>query len=115
MPTDNPKISGYVSQAVYTRLMGFKKNRGYQSVSQAVTAALEEFFGLRHTPNTPNDSRMETLEKKIASLGETVAKLSQAIATLQSASNQTAGNQTASSPPVVHSQQPPTEVRGLQA
>lgn len=64
MPTDNPKVSGYVPQAVYDRLMEFKETRGYQSVSQAVTAALEEFFGIRHTPGTANDSRMEVLEGK---------------------------------------------------
>lgn len=64
MPTDNPKISSYVSPAVYDRLLEFKETRGYQSVSQSLAAVLEEFFGIRHTPGTTNDSRMEALEGK---------------------------------------------------
>lgn len=47
MPTDNPKVSGYVPKAVYDRLIQFKDERGV-SISQAVTVVLAEYFGVDH-------------------------------------------------------------------
>lgn len=45
MPTDNPKISGYVPQAVYDRFKEFQKEQNL-SMSQVVTIILTEYFGL---------------------------------------------------------------------
>lgn len=61
MPTDNPKISSYVPQAVYDQLMTFKASRGL-SISQAVTAILEEYFGLGKVDYTAQ--RLEEVEGK---------------------------------------------------
>lgn len=62
MATDNPKVSGYVPQAVYDQVMTFKANRGHASVSQALTAILEEYFGLGKVDDTTR--RLEELEGK---------------------------------------------------
>lgn len=64
MATDNPKVSGYVPQSAYDHLMEFKTARGYASVSQAITAVLEEYFGLRHSPSTVSNSRLDEVEGK---------------------------------------------------
>ena len=61
MPTENPKVSGYIPQVVYDQLMQFKSERGL-SVSQAVTAILEEHFGLGKVDHTAQ--RLEELEGK---------------------------------------------------
>ncbi len=47
MPTDNPKVSGYVPQPIYDRLIEFQKERKI-SISQAVTVVLAEYFGVNH-------------------------------------------------------------------
>jgi hypothetical protein len=64
MATDNPKISGYVPQAIYDKVMHFKTTRGCASVSQAVTAILEEYFGLGAENSSANNTRLEALEGK---------------------------------------------------
>ncbi len=61
MPTENPKVSGYIPQAVFDQLMQFKSDRGL-SVSQAVTAILEEYFGLCKVDHTAQ--RLEEVEGK---------------------------------------------------
>lgn len=61
MPTENPKVSGYVPPVVFDRLMQFKSERGL-SVSQAITVALEEYFGLAKVDHTAQ--RLEELEGK---------------------------------------------------
>ena len=61
MPTENPKVSGYIPQAVFDQLMQFKSERGL-SVSQAVTAILEEYFGLGKVDHTTQ--RLEEVEGK---------------------------------------------------
>ena len=66
MPTDNPKVSGYVPQAVYDHLMTFKSERGLKSISMALTGVLEEYFGLsKATISDATASRLETLEGKL--------------------------------------------------
>ncbi len=64
MATDNPKISGYVPKAIYDKVMEFKTTGGYASVSQAVTAILEEYFGLGAENSSANNTRLEALEGK---------------------------------------------------
>ncbi len=64
MATDNPKISGYVPKAIYDKVMEFKTTRGCASVSQAVAAILEEFFGLGAENSNASNMRLEALEGK---------------------------------------------------
>ena len=61
MPTENPKVSGYIPQPVYDQLMQFKAERSL-SVSQAVTTILEEYFGLGKVDDTTQ--RLEVVEGK---------------------------------------------------
>ena len=62
MPTENPKVSGYIPQVVFDQLMQFKAERGVVSVSQAVTTILEEYFGLAKVDHTAQ--RLEKVEGK---------------------------------------------------
>lgn len=64
MATDNPKISGYVPKVIYDKVMEFKTDRGCASVSQAVTAILEEYFGLGERNFSADNTRLEALEGK---------------------------------------------------
>ena len=61
MPTENPKVSAYVPQSIYDRLLEFKAERGL-SVSQSVIAILEEFFQLGKVDHTTQ--RLEEVEGK---------------------------------------------------
>lgn len=80
MPTNNPKISGYVPQPVYDRLIQFKDREGV-SVSQAVTIILAEYFGIEQTLEAQSTvggvtlARMESLESELGSLASEVADL----------------------------------------
>lgn len=72
MPTDNPKISSYVPQAVYDRFKQFQDEHNL-SMSQAVILILAEYFGLEETIKKSTKgttiggitlSRIEALEKE---------------------------------------------------
>ncbi len=69
MATENPKVSGYVPQAVYDQLIEFKNARAFNSVSLALTAALQEFFRLAPSTapalSTTDNKRLEELEGKL--------------------------------------------------
>jgi hypothetical protein len=99
MPTNEPKVSGYLPPAVYNipplvyaKLMAFKVERGLESVEMAVSVILEEYFAFTQTPipsgADATTSRLETLEQKCSSLTETVAELQMAISTIQASSSQ---------------------------
>ena len=88
MPTNNPKISSYVPQALYEKLIEFKDERGV-SISQANIIVLSEFFGVdisnpddesRLTSGVP--SRLESLEIETADLRKQFEKLSVAFQNL---------------------------------
>ena len=69
MATNNPKVSGYVPQAIYDQLIEFKAARGFNSVSLALTAALQEFFRLApvsstHMIATADNTRLDEVEGK---------------------------------------------------
>ena len=64
MATDNPKISGYVPLTIYDKVLEFKTAKGYTSVSQTITAILEEYFGLGTENSSANNTRLEALEGK---------------------------------------------------
>lgn len=48
MPTDNPKISGYVPQQIYDRFKQYQEENNL-SMSQAVIVILAEYFGIEET------------------------------------------------------------------
>ena len=48
MPTDNPKISGYVPQQIYDRFKQYQQEQQL-TMSQAVIVILAEYFGLEET------------------------------------------------------------------
>ena len=48
MPTDNPKISGYVPQQLYDRFKEYQQENDL-SMSQAVILILAEYFGIEET------------------------------------------------------------------
>ena len=76
MPTDNPKVSAYVPQALKDRLTQFRQKREL-SESQAVIAILAEYFQMEEEIGRGSDrasvggvtlARMEALEKQVSDL-----------------------------------------------
>ena len=73
MPTNNPKVSGYVPQDVYDRLIQFRNEKGV-SISQAITIVLAEYFGIKTEIDTPvfvggvTLARLEALESQVKQL-----------------------------------------------
>lgn len=68
MPSQLPKVQGYVSQLVAVRLEEFRAARGLGSTSQAVSVALAEFFDLSEPPVNPGElaelrTRVQALEE----------------------------------------------------
>jgi hypothetical protein len=70
MATDLPKVQGYLPQAVYDALLRYKDVHQLKSVSQAVTNALCEFFGVIPNSDSPLNqgesvvTRVEAIEGK---------------------------------------------------
>ena len=77
MPTDNPKVSGYIPQHVYDRFKTFCEERGI-SMSQAVAVIFAEYFGLdllvKQSSSTSGllVERVGLLEQELADLRELV-------------------------------------------
>ena len=46
MSSDGAKVTGYIRQSVYNRLLDFKEANQLKSVSQAVTLILEDYLGI---------------------------------------------------------------------
>jgi hypothetical protein len=91
MPTENPKISAYVPQAVYDRFKQFQEERGL-SMSQATVELLVDYFGIdlannsteKITGGLPN--RVTTLEKELFDLKQSYVWLVQKVESIQSTS-----------------------------
>lgn len=73
MPTEkwfeeNPKISAYISQDLYSRLEEWMRERNIKKVSQALTAILEDLLtsgqGSPVVQKTGDTERLEALEGK---------------------------------------------------
>ena len=80
MPTDNPKISAYVPQALYDRFKQFQ-NEQQLSMSQAVIVLLAEYFGLEqsikdmdHCATVGNITlpRIEAIERQLFDLSSEI-------------------------------------------
>ena len=81
MPTDNPKVSGYVPQAIYDRLIQFKDEQGV-SVSQAITIVLAEYFEIETDIDVSASvggvtlARLESLECQVKDLQKRISAFS---------------------------------------
>ncbi|NJR31590.1 MAG: hypothetical protein HC778_00345 [Chamaesiphon sp. CSU_1_12] len=71
MPTNNPKISAYVSQELFDRFEQFYRQRGL-SMSQGVSVVLSEYFELEST--APGGLLLERLER-VESFGGAIDEL----------------------------------------
>jgi len=82
MTTDNPKVSGYVSQEICDRLKTFKEERKLKSISEALGIVLTEYFkveqkvvyqtSLLSGDNFVSIDRFEALEKKFSELSSSL-------------------------------------------
>lgn len=84
MPTDNPKVSAYVPQALKDRLTEFRHEQGNISESQAVIIILSEYFGIPTNVNSAPEgvtvgcvtpARLEQLESQVAILTSTIEEI----------------------------------------
>jgi len=66
MPTDKPKISSYVHQAIYDRFVEFQQEQGC-SMSEATEIILAKFFDIPQKI-TVNSDYLESLEHRISEL-----------------------------------------------
>lgn len=84
MATELPKIQGYVPQSVYDRLNEVKDTHKLRSLSVALTAVLEDYFGINHhfSPRSDSQVNQSELEKRVHNLEEQVEILIQAVAAL---------------------------------
>jgi hypothetical protein len=81
MPTENPKISAYVPQALFDRFKRFQEERGL-TMSQATIALMSEYFGLEQTVKGSSLAtvggitleRIEMIESELRRLSELVDK-----------------------------------------
>jgi hypothetical protein len=84
MPTENPKISAYVPQAVYDRFKQFQQERGL-SMSQAATELFSEYFGINLADNSTSQftsgllDRVERLEELVTDLKQSCVYLSEKV------------------------------------
>ena len=67
MTTENPKVSGYVSQEISDRLKIFKEERQLKSTSEALGVALAEYFQVDQKVDRQSslsfDNKFVTLER----------------------------------------------------
>jgi hypothetical protein len=84
MPTELPKVQGYVPQAVFDKLNEFKDTHKLKSLSMALTAVLEEYFGINHHFSVRSDSlaNQSELDKRVQKLEEQIEILTQTVAAL---------------------------------
>lgn len=91
MPTENPKISAYVPQAVFDRFIQFKEERGL-SMSQSVIEILVDYFGVDLSKNSTEKNtsgipdRVAVLEKELADLKQSYLWLVQKVESIQTTS-----------------------------
>ena len=84
MSSDMSRIQGYVSPAVYEKLVEFKTARDLKSISLALAIALEDYFAVRESLSSSGQAeslvnRVELLEGKISGLTQEVSVLNQVV------------------------------------
>jgi uncharacterized protein YdhG (YjbR/CyaY superfamily) len=80
MATESSQVVGYVPKPLYDCLEQLKNERGLYSVSQAVNAVLEDYFGLdpqQTEISQPLTQCVEDLKSEVADLKKQVAELRQ--------------------------------------
>ena len=77
MSSDGAKVTGYIRQAVYDRLLDFKEAHQLKSVSQAVTLILEDYLGVEPLGDAGSSlsHRISSVEEGLEKLGEVVSSL----------------------------------------
>ena len=116
MPTEKPKVSAYVSDAVYQALIDYQQRNALPSVSSAAGEVLSKFL-LQGGPSVDHGA-IATLEEKVRKLEEEVHHISQRLAVSPDrlppqkarvmspdSIHPNAGNKGMSEPRVVHSQE----------
>lgn len=97
MPKDIAKVSGYIPEDLYQKVLEFKEHRNLRSVSQALIVILTEYFaadGAKAAMGNLPLERLESLETKVGDVREQLAALTQAILVLhvsQTAQGRSAG------------------------
>jgi hypothetical protein len=91
MPTDNKKISAYVSDVVYDRFIQFQKEHKL-SMSKAATEIFAAYFDINSNSTISNEStgellsRVATLEKEMSDLKQSYINLFNKVDLMQSTS-----------------------------
>jgi ABC-type Fe3+-citrate transport system substrate-binding protein len=82
MTTELPKVQGYVPQAAFDKLNEFKEIHKLKSLSVALTAVLEDYFGINHYFSAKSDllTNQTELEKRVQNLEEQLEILTQTVA-----------------------------------
>ncbi|WP_250124662.1 hypothetical protein [Chroococcidiopsis sp. CCMEE 29] len=86
MATESSQVVGYVPKPLYDCLEQLKNERGLHSVSQAVNAVLEDYFGLaphQTKISQPLTQCVEDLKSEVADLKKQVAELRQNLSSNQ--------------------------------
>jgi len=104
MTTDNKKVSSYVPQSIYEKLVEFKRHHQLKSVSQALSLIVHEHFGILPTQEAasfPSDgvsSRLLLLEETVMYLTQQQEQIKQALAQVQTTINDETGKTNANAP-----------------
>jgi hypothetical protein len=104
MTTDNKKVSSYVPQSIYEKLVEFKRHHQLKSVSLALSVIVHEHFGILPTQEAasfPSDGvsrRLLLLEETVMYLTQQQEQIKQALAQVQTAINDETGNANANAP-----------------
>lgn len=84
MTTELPKLQGYVPHAAFDKLNEFKDTHKLKSLSMALTAVLEDYFGINHHFSVKSDSlvNQSELDKRVQKLEEQVEMLTETVKAL---------------------------------
>jgi hypothetical protein len=84
MTTELPKVQGYVPQAAFDKLNEFKETHKLKSLSVALSAVLEDYFGINHYFSAKSDllTNQSELEKRVQKLEEQVEILTASVKAL---------------------------------
>ena len=82
MSSEGAKVTGYIRQAVYSRLVEFKEAHQLRSLSLAVTLVLEDYFGLGRLSEVGQSlpDRVNHLEQQLDELKTIVSAMNQSLA-----------------------------------